>query len=666
MIITKSLAPYRNELYRAVAEALEGEMEVILVAPEESAPDHNWSELVPDGPNLSFQQIACRFHRSRLLAKFYQNHEVTVRVPLPSRQVATFLSECQADVVWVHESSPYVHPAVKWALKNKRLLLASTEVGARGRGNIPKPLELMHRRLFKKADLAIGNTRDAFETVRHEAFSAVFAPHAVRKIDSVEKESTSCFRFLYVGNLIKRKGVDLILEACKQLQEAGKQFEVTLVGGGSEQDYGKAIAEMGLGAKVHLAGFLEGEALQSAYHNADCLLLPSRYDTYAVVVHEAARAGLALIVSSATGASEVLVEEGKNGYVIEPEVESLRLAMGRALDGGLVDAEVISRRLANEFSVENSAQKIANRILDLQKPFGHRLDFLIVGAQKAASTFLHRALLDHPDIFLPPGEINFFEGTIFDEMSREDCQDLFRERRGESILGIKRPDYLALPEVPARVREHSPESKILMVLRNPVDRAISAYYHYIAGGYIPALDPNEGLSRLLDNSLGDYPAANSLLSYGRYAQAWRQWAANFPGEQITVKLQEDIIENPRAVMKETYRLLGVDDTYVSKNIDRRSQAVVYHLGRARLLGKIHHVTRKWHADGMNHTAKFGGGANLPWWSYLAIDRFILSRIFGNQKAEIAPEVKERLIEYYREDIEELAVILKRDLSHWLS
>src|SRR3954453_11545774 len=104
--------------------------------------------------------------------------------------------------------------------------------------------------------------------------------------------------------------------------------------------------------------------------------------------------------------------------------------------------------------------------------------FVVIGAQKSASTFLQTCLADHPDVFMPKGELAFFESPDYERATLTDLRRLF-EGRLERRLGFKRPNYLCKPEVPARLAKDLPDALLLSVLRKPLDRAISAYFHYI-------------------------------------------------------------------------------------------------------------------------------------------------------------------------------------------
>ena len=143
--------------------------------------------------------------------------------------------------------------------------------------------------------------------------------------------------------------------------------------------------------------------------------------------------------------------------------------------------------------------------------------FLIIGAQKSATTFVHKCLREHPDVFMPNGETRFFENPEHLQTDITQFEALFRNVSQEQAIGIKRPDYLAKPECPPRIYQHIPHAKLLVILRNPVERAISAYFHLMNCSFIPIRPAEEGLTKILDGEYKDlYPKSREIIEYGFY------------------------------------------------------------------------------------------------------------------------------------------------------
>jgi len=146
-------------------------------------------------------------------------------------------------------------------------------------------------------------------------------------------------------------------------------------------------------------------------------------------------------------------------------------------------------------------------------------NFVIIGAQKSASSFLQACLNDHPDIYLPHGETPFFESPDYEQSDIRELQRIF-EKRSEKCLGIKRPNYIGKPEVPKRIASHLQNAKLIAVLRNPIDRAISAYYHNIKFEFIPPIDIEIGMRKLIwePSFSAKYKRSPEIIELGFYCK----------------------------------------------------------------------------------------------------------------------------------------------------
>jgi glycosyltransferase involved in cell wall biosynthesis len=122
----------------------------------------------------------------------------------------------------------------------------------------------------------------------------------------------STFTFVFVGTATRRKGFDLLLESVEQLLEEGLSFRV-LVAGNIEKSLltGRERALQG----IVEYGRIGHDELVSVLRHGDCLLLPSRVDSFGMVVPEAMACGLPVIVTAMVGAKQ-LVDEGRNGFVV--------------------------------------------------------------------------------------------------------------------------------------------------------------------------------------------------------------------------------------------------------------------------------------------------------------------------------------------------------------
>jgi glycosyltransferase involved in cell wall biosynthesis len=134
--------------------------------------------------------------------------------------------------------------------------------------------------------------------------------------------------FFFCGQMIMRKGVDLLLLAFEKLVAKGLDVRLLLVG--READLSRFLAEMtpASRARIDYEGFQVPERLPEYFAKGDIFVLPSRHDGWGVVINQAMAAGLPIITTSAVGAGVELVKNGVNGTCVVPDdLESLYLAM---------------------------------------------------------------------------------------------------------------------------------------------------------------------------------------------------------------------------------------------------------------------------------------------------------------------------------------------------
>jgi glycosyltransferase involved in cell wall biosynthesis len=172
--------------------------------------------------------------------------------------------------------------------------------------------------------------------------------------------------FFFCGQMIRRKGVDLLLTAFDRLVNKGIEARLLMVGREADLPQFLAAVSPAARARIHYEGFQPPERLPEYFARADVFVLPSQHDGWGVVVNQALGAGLPVISSDAVGAGLDLVEENVNGlHFAAGEVEGLQ----RALEIIAANPELArvwgeaSRRKALDITPEAGAEKWA-RVFD--------------------------------------------------------------------------------------------------------------------------------------------------------------------------------------------------------------------------------------------------------------------------------------------------------------
>jgi len=144
-----------------------------------------------------------------------------------------------------------------------------------------------------------------------------------------EKGWTQDYVLLYVGRLVRKKRVDVLIATMQKLERTRKDIRLLIVGDGVEYT---PLAEQARGlGNVHFLGFRDLPDLPQYYAIADAFVLPSEIEPWGIVVAEALACGLPVIATRKVGAAWDLIQDGKNGYVVpENDAAALAVAIDRA------------------------------------------------------------------------------------------------------------------------------------------------------------------------------------------------------------------------------------------------------------------------------------------------------------------------------------------------
>jgi hypothetical protein len=200
-------------------------------------------------------------------------------------------------------------------------------------------------------------------------------------------------------------------------------------------------------------------------------------------------------------------------------------------------------------------------------------DFLIVGAMRAGTTALASALAEHLSVFMTtPKEPNFFAvasgaldfvGPGDQAFARQNSRDwdsyvgLFRDA-GTRVCGEASAAYLALPGVASEIRRRRPDAKIVMILRDPVERSFSAWQYLRGRGREHLRDFAAGLAAEKERRSLGYGPIWWYVEASRYHERLEDYVTAFPKRQIHVLTSEELRRDPMGVMSRICTFLDVD------------------------------------------------------------------------------------------------------------
>ncbi|WP_169577917.1 sulfotransferase domain-containing protein [Salisaeta longa] len=178
--------------------------------------------------------------------------------------------------------------------------------------------------------------------------------------------------------------------------------------------------------------------------------------------------------------------------------------------------------------------------------------FLICGAQKAGTTALYAALQQHPDICMSrPKETEFFNWRF--DRGWKWFESNFAHHNGESAVGEASTRTMPTPEAPERICERLPDVKLVFVLRNPVDRAYSAFWFYLSTGILPA---GTDFGTFIRNE--GHPLRHEIIQYGEYHKHLKRFKMYFDEDQLLILRYRDLREDARMLVERVDRFIGVD------------------------------------------------------------------------------------------------------------
>jgi hypothetical protein len=267
-------------------------------------------------------------------------------------------------------------------------------------------------------------------------------------------------------------------------------------------------------------------------------------------------------------------------------------------------------------------------------------DFLVIGAQRAGTTWLDNALRSHPRVVMSQHrkEIHFFDQN-FANGTAWYSSFFATDVSPTSRVGETTPHYLYHPDVPGRVAELIPDCQLIAVLRNPIDRAYSQYGHNVK---------TKGWTFSFEQAIESEP---SLLERGNYAEQLGRFLRYFDQNRVLVAIFEEVTRDPDSAAVALGRFLGVDPGVFSWSPSGANASYVPRFSRsyavARTAGRL---LRRARLDAFVESIKEAG----------------LPRMFGSrgELSPMSPATRQGLRSYYTADRRELEDILHRRIPAW--
>jgi hypothetical protein len=298
----------------------------------------------------------------------------------------------------------------------------------------------------------------------------------------------------------------------------------------------------------------------------------------------------------------------------------------------------------------------------------HEPNFFIAGAARSGTTALWHYLRQHPDVFMAPAkEPSFFCSTAPPSWAVRDFDtylSLFAGANGHLAIGEASTAYFGSEESPGLIRSRYPHARIILMLRNPVDRAYSLYRLNCSLG-VERFGSFERALAVEDERLASdgfkrnnpyFWAAYLYFRSGLTASKLALFQRTFPPEQLHIILFDDFEKHRLEATRDVFRFIGVDPSFTP-------DVPVVHQSGFPLWPLSHYVvcraaerlaprkpdqppTRLGHCFRAAYRLNLRAGAKL-------------------RGKAVKPSTRRELLQRYRDDIEQTGALLGRDLSQWL-
>jgi hypothetical protein len=207
--------------------------------------------------------------------------------------------------------------------------------------------------------------------------------------------------------------------------------------------------------------------------------------------------------------------------------------------------------------------------------------FAVIGAQRSGTTMLYDLLDQHPEICMAkpvrPEPKFFLSQDLSDRAFSEYLEKHYPPEPGHRAFGEKSTSYLEIPGSASRMLDRFPDAKALVILREPVERAVSNYYFSVKNG-LETRSPEEVFVEKKPAPTLSFTPSVSPFAYverGLYVHYLRPWLDVFPSGQLHVLIYEELLQKPDEVLANMFGFLGVDAGFRPRIAEERVNTAAF-------------------------------------------------------------------------------------------
>lgn len=190
----------------------------------------------------------------------------------------------------------------------------------------------------------------------------------------------------------------------------------------------------------------------------------------------------------------------------------------------------------------------------------NKVNFLIIGTQKAGTTSLYQYIRQHKDIYFSDlKEVTYFVQDELYAKGEEYYHSFFQNYDGEKVVASAYVHMLPCIKCPERVKKYNPDMRFIVMLRDPIKRAYSAYNYAIKNGWENKKNSFEETIGLEKNRVENEEYNLMYFENGQYYKHIKRWQESFPKENFLLIKDTDLKNNSEEVLKKIFLFLGIGD-----------------------------------------------------------------------------------------------------------
>ena len=272
-------------------------------------------------------------------------------------------------------------------------------------------------------------------------------------------------------------------------------------------------------------------------------------------------------------------------------------------------------------------------------------DFIGIGGQRCGTAWIYNCLEEHPSLCLPFKEINYF--THAEKLAKGDAwyKSHFQRCQNGQFAGEISSLYLYDVDAPKRIHEYNPEVKLLVSLRNPVDRAFSSYQNNVTAGQIAK-------TRTFEEALDE---DSDILEKSFYSEPLQRFLDCFPKERLLVLVYEEGLQDPQGFIQSIYGYVGVDAQFYPSmahqhlNVGRIPRSILFDRG----LDTMGELLRR-----------MGLQSLIRWLKGVGLVGALRRTNTGAPARQMSLSTREYLERLFAPDVRKVAEVTGKDLSIW--